>query len=209
MEYLTKAVINAKSAPGIELGKTQQILTDLVDELDCARIQMEILNILTLLPHADHEIEQLHSQLFELDYLYHTFALEYQLNDIILLILHAADHGVPGKSRAEAAWSEIIRKSITCFLNLAIAEAHSNTRSPYDSVSERIKMIGRKVYPDENVFPLRYLVSKLEQISLLRMEGDIVAPNGWVVSALHHVKVPYMEIFRVYHEIFEAKVCFL
>ena len=70
-----------------------------------------------------------------------------QMNEIILLILHVADHGPPGRPIVEAAWMDIIKAAVDNAVRLA--------RSPFEEVAAKIRYLGLRFYPDENVFPLR------------------------------------------------------
>ena len=126
------------------------------------------------------------------------YARRYHLNEIILLIMHTSDHGASGRPVVEAAYYEIISK--------CVAEASANARSPFDALADKVKSLGRKLYPDDNAFPVHFIISKLEQISLQRT-ADMPIPNtDWIISTLVDIKIPYSYIFQVYHEIFEAKV---
>jgi nuclear pore complex protein Nup155 len=63
LEYLTKAVTNAKSSTSLDLGATQQLLTELVDALQVAKIQLDILNLVK----TAEEKEELNAQLYDIN----------------------------------------------------------------------------------------------------------------------------------------------
>ncbi len=68
------------------------------------------------------------------------------MHEIILLILHTSNLGVQGRPLVESSWSEIIRNTIE--------EAQSANRSVFDALKDKIRDIGLRYYPDDNVFPL-------------------------------------------------------
>ncbi|KAJ1332254.1 hypothetical protein BSLG_008913 [Batrachochytrium salamandrivorans] len=146
IEYLTKAVTNAKSSAGLEFGGNQELLNHITDELDVTRLQFEIYNRISAIPEMEHAANELNHTILDVNMLYHHFAKPYQMNDVILSILHMADHGIQARTVAESAWASIMLKTKE--------DAIANNRSHIEALSDKIKELGRKFYPDENVFPL-------------------------------------------------------
>lgn len=68
------------------------------------------------------------------------------MHEIILLIMHTSNLGVQGRPVVESAWNEIIRN--------VIEEATTGNRSVFDALKDKIREIGLRYFPDENVFPL-------------------------------------------------------
>ena len=66
LEYLTKAVTNAKSSSGADLGLTQQLLNELVDSLDVAKIQHEILTLIAGIPGREEDVAELNDSLLDI-----------------------------------------------------------------------------------------------------------------------------------------------
>ncbi|KAH6585687.1 hypothetical protein BASA50_001021 [Batrachochytrium salamandrivorans] len=198
IEYLTKAVTNAKSSAGLEFGGNQELLNHITDELDVTRLQFEIYNRISAIPEMEHAANELNHTILDVNMLYHHFAKPYQMNDVILSILHMADHGIQARTVAESAWASIMLKTKE--------DAIANNRSHIEALSDKIKELGRKFYPDENVFPLGFLVNRLEQESYENDDGVTTLHNAWVVDALRGINVPFITIFRTFHDLFETKL---
>ncbi|KAJ3091850.1 hypothetical protein HK102_013147 [Quaeritorhiza haematococci] len=265
IEYLSRAVANAKSSgPGGFGGGNGELLHDLEEKIDVARVQLEVLRAVQSLPDEEHAVLELNGQLMTISDLYNSFAQPLRLNEIKLLILHTSDH--KDRPLVESIWSEIIRKcelnkqeckkygrgsplphpqlfvALTLPSSLPIACLHAITDiqgqddalasglRPFDVLRAKVKEIGTKYYPNENVFPLRklhtqiqfavecwtrdldspkfsphppgYLCNVLESASL---QQESVEP-GWVIRAMRDVGVPYQTLFQIFHDMFETKV---
>ena len=197
MEYLTKAVTNAKSSTGIEFGGNQELLNDLTDELDVARVQLEIYKRLESMPGYDAELSELNQNLLDVSQLFHRFARPFQMHEVTLHILHISDHGVQGRALIESAWLAVIRQTKE--------EALLTNRSPYEALGDKIREVGRRFYPDDNVFPLHFLINKLEQDSFEDLDKSVAPKRGWVVDAFRAVNIPFITIFQSYHHLFDTK----
>ncbi|KAI8911837.1 Non-repetitive/WGA-negative nucleoporin C-terminal-domain-containing protein [Gorgonomyces haynaldii] len=188
IEYFTKAISNCKSGDG-----AQTLLVELNDLLDVCKIQMEIYQQLQARQLDPSQLQQLEYTFFDMNQLFMDWAWPYKLYEIILWILHVAEDAKAAGQYAEYCWTEMIRTSISI-----------NTQSPFEALGSKIIYNGRKFYPDDKVFPLLVLVSKLEQVGLQR-SGDNVDPR-WLVHSLEQAGVPTSVIFSVYHSIFESKL---
>jgi hypothetical protein len=71
------------------------------------------------------------------------------------------------------------------------------------ALEERIKILGLKYFPNENVFPLGFLCSTLEALTMQKA-GSVDA--GWVSRLLRSIGIPYGMLFQVYFDLFETKV---
>ncbi|KAL2917260.1 hypothetical protein HK105_203325 [Polyrhizophydium stewartii] len=198
IEYLTKAVTSAKSTGVTEYNGQQDLLDLITDELDVACLQLEIYKRLEMMPDTENLLHELNYSLLDVNTLFHHFAKPYQMYDVILQILHIADHGVQSRPVAEAAWTAMIEKTKE--------EALRNNRSPFDALSDKVKDLGRRFHPDDNVFSLRFLVNKLEQESYEYGDRAFALESGWVVDALRGADVPFTMIFQTFHELFETKL---
>ncbi|KAI8929792.1 Non-repetitive/WGA-negative nucleoporin C-terminal-domain-containing protein [Entophlyctis helioformis] len=198
LEYLTKAVTNAKSSSGFEYAGNQELLSQLTDELDVARVQLEIYQRLQSMVDVDDYLDELNSGLLDVTRLFHAFAKPFQMHDVILSILYTSDQGVQSRPIAENALSAIM-------LNTK-EEALRSNRSPFEALSDKIKELGRRFSTNENVFPLRFLVNKLEYESFAYGERAFAPDRGWVVDTLRGFGVPFPVIFQTFHELFETKL---
>ncbi len=88
------------------------------------------------------QVTSIHS----LQQLYHKYARPLKMHEIILLILHTSNLGVQGRPLVESSWNEIIKNTIE--------DANAANRSVFDALKDKVRDIGLRYYPDENVFPL-------------------------------------------------------
>lgn len=200
LEYLTKAVTHAKSSGSVDMGANQNFLTELQDTLDVARVQLDLSRTLVAMPEMQLVKEELDRELVDMDTLYHQYAARYQIYEIVLAVFHLSDLGASGRAKVEGAWLEVIQKS-KLIANLAAMQAQEYHRTFSESIAEKIKELGKRFYPNENSFPLHFLISQLEHAEMER-EGD----HEWLIAALRDVKVPFNQLFQIYHEIFRSKV---
>lgn len=63
LEFLTKAVGNARSSTGSDMGSFTELLTELTDSLDVAKIQLEVYQMLSNVPGAEDRLIDLDSAL--------------------------------------------------------------------------------------------------------------------------------------------------
>ncbi len=134
--------------------------------------------------------------------LYHRYAKPLQLHEILLSIFHSADQGVTARATVEQAWSEIFKK--------ACDQATKSMRSPFDSLSDKVRQLGKKYFPDESVFPIcillltiAFIVNRLEQFAL---EDSSAPKEDWLIQTFVSIQVPHQVIFQAYHELFEKKL---
>ncbi|EGF76462.1 hypothetical protein BATDEDRAFT_92526 [Batrachochytrium dendrobatidis JAM81] len=197
IEYLTKAVTNAKSSAGHEFGGNQELLNQITDDLDVARLQFEIYNRVSVMPNTEHALNDLNYNLHDVTLLFHNYARPYQMHDLVLAILHIADHGVQVRGVVESAWIAIFYQTKE--------EALATGRSPIEALGDKIEELGRRFYPNDNVFPLGFLINKLEQ-ETYEFEDDSSLHKGWVVDALRGINVPFSTIFNTFNGLFETKL---
>ena len=140
--YLTSSLTNAKSASG---PSTQDLLSQLTDELDVARVQADILAELSKIPNTENEIKALNDSLMEVGQLFSQFARPFYMYEIMLQIFFVSDHsGEQCQAIIENCWEEIFRNTVK--------SAHQ--RSAVEALSDKILELGRRFYPEDSVFPL-------------------------------------------------------
>ncbi|KAJ3360587.1 hypothetical protein HDU91_004501, partial [Kappamyces sp. JEL0680] len=100
-----------------------------------------------------------------------------------------------GQNIIEDCWSEIIRTTVKDY--------------SMDALGAKLVELGRRFYPDETVFPLKFLISKLEGMTyefVTTGSNEERVDRNWVVRALLDIKVPFVRVFEVYQEMFESKL---
>ncbi|KZT30631.1 nucleoporin [Neolentinus lepideus HHB14362 ss-1] len=198
LEYLTLAVGNAKAHP-VSAGRRQEtaiaFLAELEDKLEVAQVQLEIYN--TLLPHMNdaeevgQRIRLLSERLFDVTELFQLYAEPFDLREMQLLVLHVANHRED--SIVRPIWNRIFDEAVNGI----------EPQIGADQAMSKVVSLGRRFYPSESAFPLRYVASLLVRFGLAN-KG--VLPYGWAPRVLVQCGVPYGEIWDIFHEMYESQV---
>ncbi|KAG6862386.1 hypothetical protein C0995_011826 [Termitomyces sp. Mi166 len=199
LEYLTLAVGNAKSHPISATGHHETaiaFLTDLEEKVDVAQVQLEIYNV--LLPHIDDapevgaRINMLSKQLFTMTDLYTQYAIPFDLVDIKLLCLHISEHR--DESIIRPIWNQIFDE---------ILQEEVDPAATADLILGRVVPLGKRFYPSESAFPLRFIATLLVRFTLANKN---VVAFGWAPQILIECGVPYTDVWDVFHEMYESQV---
>jgi nuclear pore complex protein Nup155 len=190
--YLTNAIAHARSSSG---ANTQEILNRIQDEVDLARVQLDLATQLATIPDAEEILPEVNEELLDAKRLF-LFAKNFELNEITLKVLFVSDRGgIDGKlmTLVEHLWTRIIEDIIQLSMN------------PLESLCDKIKELGRSFYPDETIFPLKYLISKLEHVGF-ENAAKFGGKLPWVIQTLLDIKVPFGRLFGVYQELYDSKL---
>ncbi|KAF8230634.1 nucleoporin [Tricholoma matsutake] len=199
LEYLTLAVANAKSHPISATGRHETaiaFLTDLEEKLDVAQVQLEIYN--TLLPHIDDAVEVgdriklLSKSLFTMTELYQGYAVPFDLPAIKLLCLHVSEHR--DESVVRPIWNQFFDE---------ILRENADPSTTADLIIARVVPLGQRFYPSESAFPLRFIATLLVRFTLANKS---TVPYGWAPRILVQCGVPFVEVWDVFHEMYESQV---
>ncbi|KAG2159777.1 nucleoporin [Suillus bovinus] len=199
LEYLTLAVANAKSHPVTIGGRHEtaiSFLTNLEEKLDVAQVQLEVYN--TLLPHmndpgeAGEKIKYLSQTLLTMSELYQVYAEPFDLPVMKLLILHVSDHH--DEHVVRPIWDRIFDDAI---------EKGADAQTNADHIIASVVPLGKRFYPSESAFPLKYIASLLVKFSL---KNRTHLPNGWTPRVLVQCGVPYADVWDVLHEMYESQI---
>ncbi|KAG6853585.1 hypothetical protein C0991_003109 [Blastosporella zonata] len=201
LEYLTLAVGNAKSHPISATGRHETaiaFLTDLEEKLDVAQVQLEIFNV--LFPHIGDapevgtRINLLSKKLYTMSELYNQYAIPFDLVDMKLLCLHVSEHR--DDTVVRPLWNQIFDDSR--FLK---EEADPSTTA--DLIQGRVVPLGKRFYPSESAFPLRFIATLLVRFTLANKN---VVAYGWAPRILIQCGVPFTDVWDVFHEMYESQV---
>ncbi|KAG6885845.1 hypothetical protein C0993_008808 [Termitomyces sp. T159_Od127] len=199
LEYLTLAVGNAKSHPISATGHHETaiaFLTDLEEKVDVAQVQLEIYNV--LLPHINDapevgaRINLLSKQLFTMTDLYTQYAVPFDLVDMKLLCLHVSEHR--DESIVRPIWNQIFDE---------ILKEEADPATTADLILGRVIPLGKRFYPSETAFPLRFVATLLVRFTLANKN---VVAFGWAPRILIECGVPYTDVWDVFHEMYESQV---
>jgi nuclear pore complex protein Nup155 len=136
-----------------------ELLHDLEEKMEVARVQLQIVEALSSLAakggsHNRNEINaalaKLNSDLLEISQLFQDFAEPYNLWECQLSILHCAGHNDP--MMVEKMWENIIEKELA-------ESAELPTNSRVVMVSNKIKALGKVYSQAQKYFPIGKLCS--------------------------------------------------
>lgn len=100
-------------------------------------------------------------------------------------------------------------------ISIVISQSSDSSRPIFDALKDKIREIGLKYYPDDNVFPLskvffsnfpELLVNKLEYQAFESSLKGSGPERGWLLKTMREIKVPYNSLFVILNDIFETKV---
>ena len=153
IEYLSRAIICVKSGEicmESHRGGTGQLLHDLEEKMEVARVQLQVLENVNGLrgqvPEAETAISQLNSDLIDLTQLYSDFAEPFGLNECILAILHCAGH--LDTMLIENIWNKVLDAEIERSQNSA------STQSKINILSNKLKSLGKMYASSQKYFPM-------------------------------------------------------
>jgi len=201
IEYLTLAVGNAKSHPVSAGGKHESaiaFLTDLEEKLEVSQVQLEIFH--TLSPRLQSQpsdsdlrekVELLERGLFSITELYKVYAEPYDLLTIKLLVLHVSQHR--DESLVKDIWNRIFNETMQ---GVPPTEA-------LDRIQGKIVPLGQRFRGSDSSFPFKHIARLLVEFQLGNTDA---VPPGWVVLVLARCGIPYVEIWDVFHQMYESQV---
>ncbi|GLB36074.1 putative non-repetitive/WGA-negative nucleoporin C-terminal [Lyophyllum shimeji] len=199
LEYLTLAVANAKSHPISANGRHETaiaFLTDLEEKLDVAQVQLEVYNVLAPhindAPEVGERIKLLSKQLLTMTDIFQRYAVAFDLPDMKLLCLHVSEHR--DESVVRPIWNQIFDE---------ILREEPDPSKAADRIFVRVVSLGKRFYPSESAFPLRYIATLLVRFALANKN---VVPRGWAPRILVQCGVPFQDVWDVLHEMYESQV---
>ncbi|CAI8052459.1 Nuclear pore complex protein Nup155 [Geodia barretti] len=199
VEYMSRGVMCAKSSRLTTTSDTiGELLHELEEKMEVARIQLQISEALKLQPQTQPvktAIRKLDGQLADISTLYGEYADTFELSECKLAIVHCAGHYDP--TLIESLWREIIDGEVK---NIPVG-VHSP--SQLHGLRTKLVELGQQYSRSERYFPLAYLVQLLEQTGA-RLEWD----SGFVHQTLLEVGVALSTLFGIYDRLFKAKTVF-
>ncbi|XP_040579145.2 nuclear pore complex protein Nup155 isoform X2 [Lepeophtheirus salmonis] len=195
LEYLSRAIMCVKSGEmGSETNAAGELLHDLEEKMEVARVQLQILDALNT--HGGHEVSsavsRLNSDLLDISTLYQDFAEPYELWECQLSVLHCAGH--PDQMLIETLWEHII--------NAETRNEGGGPINPYlaktkiAGLSTKIKTLGRIYASSQKYFPLEYIIKKLESYSCIAKEDYC-----WVFNSMLSIGVSMPKILEIYNKL--------
>lgn len=119
------------------------------------------------------------------------YADPYDLLTIKLLVLHVSQH--QDEALVEDIWNRVIQETIQ---GVPPIEA-------LDRIQGKLVPLGQRFHGSDSSFPFRYLARLLVEFQLANAD---VAPPGWAVRVLARCGTAYMEIWDVFHHMYESQV---
>ncbi|XP_013406007.1 nuclear pore complex protein Nup155 [Lingula anatina] len=194
LEYLSRAIMCAKSSSMRTSSANEgEFLHELEEKMEVARIQLQVLEMVSKLPshHTEDSISRLNSELMDITTLYGEFAEPYGLAECKLAIVHCAGHYDP--TLVESLWQDIVDKEFE----------HSLASAPQTrmaTISKKLVILGKLYGATERYFPLAFLVKYLEKKSC-----EYSFDSKWVFTTLQQIGVSMPKLQEVYDRLFKSK----
>lgn len=185
VEYLTVAIATAKTMIE-EVGQRDVIVRDIDEQLDVARIQLEIISLIKAKYGEMHQesIDDLNHSILDLTTLYNKYAKALKIPEAALLIFKSANYD--NMTVLTSTWQEIIDRDV---LN----------DSSLSCLKSSLVYLSKLLYPSEKVFPLHFIVSALAKMCLER------SLNRWLVDVFSATIVPLNMLFSELERLFYQK----
>ena len=188
VQYLSRAVMCVKSSDGGSANRAAgELLHQLDEKMEVARVQLQILEAVTGKPEAEAHIGSLNSDLLDITTLYKDWAEPYQLWECKLAILQCAGH--PDQPLVNSIWTQIIQN-----------QEQLTTSNKIAAICNKMETLGRQYANSSKYFPLELIVRQLEILSCREK-----AEPGWVPSCLQSAGVPLPRLMDVYNRLYTTK----
>ncbi|KAJ1559998.1 hypothetical protein HK405_008612, partial [Cladochytrium tenue] len=193
LEYLQLAVTHAKSSSTLV---DPDRVREIEDKRDVGLIQLEIVNTMQKAGRLAEE-DPINQTLLSISELFIHYARPFELNEVCLWILHTSEH--KDVQLVQTLWNKIIA---------SVVDMNVGGGDKAFLLQERVKAIGRKYYPDENVFPVAFLCSTLEAVVYTSRPPSASASSteSWVLAAMRAVGVPNLVLLQIYVDMWESKI---
>ncbi|KAJ3158662.1 hypothetical protein HDU86_002627 [Geranomyces michiganensis] len=201
--HLNFAVVQARTSIAAERESYRPEMEEILEEADVAQVQVDLLDALQdgrwkELGLSEESWANVRDRFLTMNEIYNQYAKPLKLYEVQLHALHVSELSHI-QHYAESVWSSLIRKTRD--------DAEAAGRDPFAALQDKVRQIGRKFHSDENVFPIPFLINKLEQECYEAALADRPTPeSGWVVHVLRPLNTPYSIMFRSYNQIFNDKL---
>ena len=194
LNYLSCALHNAKTATAKGDGRAAQLLTEISDFMDVAKVQLRVREELKKRHTGSEEVSEaltaLDGEIMDLSTLFNEYARRFELHEASLEIFRCG--GYRDEAYVRGLWAEIIeREAELCDTPTAIGE--------------KIQTLGRELYPSEVVFPVGFITELLERLAF-RNEGLVAWRDcaDWVGATMKKVGVRAIDMIEVYRRMLES-----
>ena len=155
------------------------------------------------------------------------YAETYDLLTIKLLVLHVSQH--QDEALVKDIWNRIFNESklnvantADFLLNVWTAMQGVPPAETMDRIQAKIVPLGRRFHGSESSFPLSScnvysdsatsdeltIIEHIAQLLVVfQLANTDAVPPGWVVRVLARCGIPYVEIWDVFHQMYESQVC--
>eukprot|EP00096_Caligus_rogercresseyi_P005390 TRINITY_DN2077_c0_g1_i1.p1 TRINITY_DN2077_c0_g1~~TRINITY_DN2077_c0_g1_i1.p1 ORF type:complete len:1265 (-),score=396.32 TRINITY_DN2077_c0_g1_i1:325-4119(-) len=182
LEYLSRAIMCVKSGEmGSESNAAGELLHDLEEKMEVARVQLQILDALNSHggPEVTNAVSRLNSDLLDISTLYQDFAEPYGLWECQLAVLHTAGH--PDQMLIETLWEHIIDEETRNGEGLSSINPYL-AKTKIAGLSSKIKTLGRIYASSQKYFPLEYIIKKTRNL-FIHSQGGLLL--GLQLHAFH------------------------
>ncbi|PJF18270.1 Nuclear pore complex, Nup155 component [Paramicrosporidium saccamoebae] len=196
IERLSLALGNARSEAGMTL-EAAEYIQDLEERLDVAKLQNEVLE--HVLSHFGQvaEVTELNCVLFDISQLFNRFTRPLKLYECSLRIIHSSSYQDP--LLVHQFWSSIL----------------AQTGKHFDSLSQKIAELAKKLYPSPFAFPLSmkrrcmfniFVDFVLDSVLVLAIKNS--QSEEWVASTFIHSGIPPKDVLEQFCEFAHSQSTF-
>lgn len=201
MEYLSSALLNAKSASSQGTERAAELLAEVGDFLDVARVQMRVregVARMTFEGTATNSgdlgsqndvrkaLESLDNELMDLTTLFNKYARRFNLLEGCLECLRCGSYR--DDAYARQVWAEIVERE------LDMCNGNSSV------LKDRLEGIGREFYPSEVAFPTVLILDVFQKYVY---EHSVFVSTDWATETLERIGVSLSEILEGFRGLIE------
>ncbi|KAL9939165.1 hypothetical protein V8E36_001978 [Tilletia maclaganii] len=180
IEYLSTALNLARSSHT----PVSNMATEIEDDLDVARIQLDVQDWLKSHEIEDEGVGRLDDELLTMTTLWTEYAEPYEMNEVKLTMFDVS--GLRDVERVRSTWTQLIEE--------AHADNNFQEGLRFQAVNIKVTDIARRYMPSDTACPIPVLLDLLENYAYReRNKQDI--PVAWAPLTLHHSGANPREIF--------------
>ncbi|KAE8258410.1 hypothetical protein A4X13_0g1693 [Tilletia indica] len=180
IEYLSMGLNLAKSSHE----PVSDIVHDIEDQLDVARVQLEVQQWLRQKRPDDERIYALDEDLLDMTALWNEYALPYEMNEVKIMIFHISAYR--DTELVQATWSELIEE--------AHSDPHFQEGQHFQAVHLKVVEIARRFMPSDTACPVPVLQAILEKYAYNERNTQDISV-GWAPMTLLQAGGNAREIF--------------
>lgn len=190
LNFLSCALLNAKTATYKGDERACGLLVEVSDFLDVAKVQVRIRDELVAESSKNEELQNavsvLDQEILSLSVLFNDYARPYKLYECCLECLRCGSY--QDDRYVRQVWRDILKRE-------------SRKSVSKKLFGQNLEAIGRQFYPSEVVMPINYIIEILEHSNLRSQEPQ----TNWALNVLRGIGVPLNDLVDGYRALLEQR----